>query len=238
MQSQAYSVRGGDYESPKFRIDVATPATLAGVRGTFTPPAYTQVLAYTHEVSGGDLEARAGTTAEIVFLFDRPTDAVKLLVQNQAAVALERLGPTEFRGTILFAASNAYRLETQQGSRPANTSVLYSLRVLPDLPPRLELTGLAGLDEVAIEARLPVTIRASDDLGLDQVGLFTRAAGQNFPRIADEGWIAVRVWPQTARPSFARSTHWRLSRSGWWRFSRGGCLRAAGTPIPLMRAAG
>lgn len=200
--SQTYAVRGRDYQSPTFRIEVASPAALTALRATLTPPAYTGGQPRTIEVAGGDLEALAGTTADAVFTFDQPTDAASLVVQGQPAVALERLSATEYRGGIAFTVSTSYRLETRRGSRPADPTGLYAVRVLPDLPPRLELTGLAGVTEPAFEATLPLAVRATDDIGLDQVGLFARPLGQPAANQPDDGWVPVQVWPVGGRTEF------------------------------------
>jgi len=213
-QSQSYCVRGGDYESPIYRIEVAAPASLTGLRVAFTPPHYTGIAPYTTEIAGGDLEARDGTTAQVDFIFDRPADAAKLLIQNQPPRDLERLGPTEFRGTIEFGASGGYQLETRQGDRPAHLSGLYSLRVLPDLPPRLELTGLAGIKEAALEAKLPISIRATDDIGLDTVGLFARISGQTPGAQPDDGWVAVKTWKAEGKAEFRQTLELAIEALG------------------------
>src|SRR5205823_1665053 len=80
------------------------------------------------------------------------------------------------------------------------------IRALPDLPPRLELTGLAGVTDPPLEAKIPVTARATDDYGLDQVGLFARPAGMPPGPQPDDGWVPVQVWAALGKPEF-RQTH-------------------------------
>lgn len=205
-QSMTYAVRGGDFTSPFYRIDVPTPSLLSLVRATYQYPAYTRLAEKTIESAGGDLEALQGTRVQITFVFDQPADEASLLVQQVAAkgqvaetperVLLTKVGSAEFSGEIVFAGVAGYQIETRQGSRPVHLSSPYSLRVLVDQEPKLELRGLERQSEALLEAVLPVQITATDDYGLEKVGLFfrrTTTRAQDKQRKGDE-WTAVEVW--------------------------------------------
>src|SRR5262249_49442392 len=91
-QSLTYTVQGGDYTTPVFRIDVPARAPLSLVRATYHHPTYTGRTATTTESAGGDLEALRGTRAELTFVLDHPVDRVTMLV--------ERLAPREDGRTL------------------------------------------------------------------------------------------------------------------------------------------
>src|SRR5262249_48871371 len=122
-QSLSYAVRGGDFTTPFYRIEVPTPPQLSLVRAVYHYPAYTNLAERKAESTGGDLEALTGTQAHVTFLFDQPADAAVLVLQRPArggqAALVERLdlnavSATEFIGDITFGAFTGYQIETRQ----------------------------------------------------------------------------------------------------------------------------
>lgn len=200
-RTMTYAVRGGDYTTAWYRIDVPAPAVLAAVRLDLQFPAYTNLPDKVITTAGGDLEALRGTRAKATFVLAQPADAAVLVLQRperRAAgsaapgteppgrpradaamqrVALERVSPNQFTGEIVFDEVLGYQLETCTGRQPVFTSPPYGLRVLPDEPPTLELAGLEQSAEAAADAVLPLRIAVSDDYGIDRVAVSFRRVG-------------------------------------------------------------
>jgi hypothetical protein len=208
-QDMDYAVRGGDFSTPYYNIEVPRHTGLSRVKATLEYPAYTGLDAKTSDSTGGDLEALQGTRAQVTFVFDLPVDQASLKLdrpasakQTRVALPLEKLGPREFRGDIIFDSVLGYRLETLQGERPAQLCGPYSLRVLKDQEPKLELTGLERRAEVQVDSVLPVQASAGDDYGLESVGLFFRKAG---PAGGAGAWQSVVVWPANRKTSLRQT---------------------------------
>jgi hypothetical protein len=210
-QSQTYAVRGGDFTSPFYRITVPRETTLRLLRATYRFPEYTRLPDRTVESAGGDLEALQGTRARVTFVFDRPADRAALLLDGPSAkkrrLELTRVNATEFRGDLVFQGVTGYTLETRQGQRPPHRSMAYALRVLTDQEPKLELSGLEQRGEVQLESVLPLKIAATDDYGLEKVGLFLRRPPLQETRPAGDadGWQALKVWPAGGRTALRQT---------------------------------
>jgi hypothetical protein len=206
-----YAVRGGDFTSRFFQVIVPQRASLARVRARYHYPAYTGLADKTVESTGGDLEALQGTRAQVTFRFDQPVDRVGLVL-SRPAVLRDKREPRpvhrqedgrEHTAEILFEDVLGYRLEIGQGDRPAERTAPFAIRVLKDQPPKLELVGLEQRMEVQPDSVLPLQIFASDDFGLEKVGLFFRRAvtaeGRSLGE--DETWKAVAEWPGQRKTS-------------------------------------
>jgi len=212
QRSLTYTVTGGDYTTPIFNIEVPVPPQVNLVRATMHLPEYTHLPPQKVEAHGGDMQALRGTRAEVHFVLDQPADTATLLLEDSAAkdapagtsreVPLTRVNPTEFSGEILFKEVAGYQVRVQRGKQAPGPSVRYGLRVVPDEPPQLTLTGLDRQTEAQLGSELPLKISATDDYGLIEVGLFARKiTGQAKARASDADWQAVAHWPQ---PNFNR----------------------------------
>jgi hypothetical protein len=211
-QTQEYAVQGGDFTSPYYRIEVPRTVGLSLVRVRYEYPDYTGLGPKTVESAGGDLEALQGTSARVTFVLDQPVDEATLMLERpvpggkantkrkSSRLELERLSPTEYRGTFVFQSVTGYRLETRQGKRPAERGSFHALRVLTDQEPKLELTGLEQRSEVQLDAVLPLQITARDDYGLVKVGLFLRRCRADEER-GGAGWRPLRVWKMGGKRS-------------------------------------
>ncbi len=214
QRSLTYAVTGGDFTTPVHTIEVPLPPQVNLVRATLQLPDYTRLAPQKIETSGGDLEALHGTRAALTFVLDQPADEAVLLLEgglvkgatNAAPrqLALRRLSPTEFSGELTFADVAAYQVRVQRGKQAPGPSLRYGLRVLPDQPPQLAVSGLDKQTEVQLGSVLPLKLTASDDYGLSEVGLFARkmttaaapAKGATNAPTADAEWHAVTGWPQ------------------------------------------
>jgi len=227
-QSLRYAVRGNDYTTPYYRIDVPLPSTLSLVRVNYRYPAYTDLPAKAVESAGGDLEALIGTTADVTFVFDEPTEEAALLLHMLGSpadssgsagaeptrrVPLQKRGPREFAGQIVFRDVTGYQLATRRGrQKQEHASGRFGLRMLADKEPTLELAGVKPHEDVHVESSLPLEARANDDYGLVTVGLFARRRAAATPEEAteqdaapaaqDDGWQAIEVWDAAKAVAF------------------------------------
>jgi hypothetical protein len=219
-QSLTYTVRGGDYTTPVYRIDVPARVRLSLVRSTVHHPDYTGRPVTTGERAGGDLEALRGSRAELTFVFDHHVSEAALFVERLPGtgdrdprtvirkVDLAGHEGSEFRGDLLFEDAVGYELEVRQGGRAPERLGPFAVRVLADQNPKLELSGLDPQAELSVDAAVPLRVRATDDVGLEKVGLFFRGAGDKAE------WKEVVVWPAGRQAEFARDHELLLAALG------------------------
>jgi hypothetical protein len=256
--SLTYTIQGGDYTTPVFRITVPAAVRLSLVRATFHYPEYTGRPPATEEHTGGDLEALRGTRAEVTFVFDHPVAEATLLVERGWAreratlattswglatlapfqhllptgpaatmllalhcvelpvrgtgtvtepVSLKQLQPAELQAAILFDDVFRYELEVKAADRRQRMGP-FAIRVLPDQAPRLELAGLEQQAELSADAAIPLRVHATDDIGLEKVGLFVRRPGEG------PGWKEIVVWQADRKPELIRTHELLLAALG------------------------
>ncbi|MEO8205274.1 MAG: hypothetical protein ABI615_03780 [Chthoniobacterales bacterium] len=197
QRSVSYSIKGGDFTSDTYLIDVPTPPQINLVRSSYHYPEYTKLPDQKIESAGGDMEALYGTKANLVFVLDQPADKATLLVEKVSTPAanvkkdgkdgkeatttssIERIemkksGTSEFAADIVFVDVLGYQIETQTGTQAVRKTVSYGLRVMADQAPSLTLTGIERKAEAQIGGSLNLKASAEDDYGLAQVALFYR----------------------------------------------------------------
>jgi len=212
QRSMTYAVRGGDFTSPTYRIEVPTPARLQQLEATYEFPAYTKLPPKT-VTTQGDLEALAGTRAALKFTLDQPLEKLRLLVRSgiasaePRAIELQQLSPTEYSGELRLVDVSEYAIEAQRPNRPSLVGPWYTIRVQADEPPRPSLTGLPANGEIAIDSAVSVQVDAADDIGLAQSGLFFRKTrGHSAETLTDDGWVSI----QSLAADNARQTNHRI----------------------------
>jgi hypothetical protein len=219
-QNMTYAVRGNDYTTRTYRVKVPMNASLARVRVTYRYPSYTGLEPRNAETRG-DLEGLQGTRAQVTFVFDQPVDSAVLVLESSAKKAgepqpLTQVSEKEFEGEIVLDNVVAYRLDTVQGERANPRSGAYPIRILKHPEPKLELTGIERRSEVQIDAVLTLAMSASDEYGLEQVGLFYRtqkngSAGASPSQVAspsqDDGWRPIEVWPVDKKKAFQKKDY-------------------------------
>src|SRR5262249_51824927 len=100
-----------------------------------------------------------------------------------------------------------YELEVVQGRRAPERLGPFAVRVLDDQDPKLELSGLDQQADLSVDSDVVLRARATDDVGLEKVGLFVRRAGE-------ANWKEVIVWPAGRATEFTRAHHLLLAALG------------------------
>lgn len=212
-QSFDYSVRGNDFTSPTYRVTTPTNASLVRIRVTYEYPAYTGQPAKDVEARSGDLEAIEGTTAKLAFTFDQPVDSASVVIERTERTMI--IPPTmaqsakEFVAEITLRDVLGYRVEFSQGDHGKRKSPAYAIRIIKDQEPKLELAGLERRGELQIESAPVLQIDASDDFGLEQVGLFYRRALTASAKTPppNDGWLPIEVWQTDKKTSFQKKIY-------------------------------
>ena len=199
--TRSYAIRGGDYVTPFYTISVPVPSGVRRFRVKYHYPAYTGLVPRTQEGSSGDVEAVVGSEAHFQLSVDTPAEALNLLFKEASSTNGEvvvrqpfvRVNPTEFTGQVTFERSRRYSVEIVQKGRPPTVSRSYALTALEDRPPDVQVLGISDGDALSEDAVQALTVTGHDDIGLREVGLFSRL------RDAEGGvWTPLKVWTLNA----------------------------------------
>lgn len=188
-----YTVRGGDFRTPVYRVVVPRSLGLVRLRAGLRFPAYTRRADETAE-STGDLTVLAGTEAKLTWTFDAPANQATLRTSFGADedVPLTPLdGPPsrDWTATRTLDRAGSYRvIVAGQSLGP------FAIRVQADQEPQFELPGAKLQAELAVDAVLPLRAIARDDIGLVEVGLFVRRLTDE-PESPAADWRELAVWP-------------------------------------------
>lgn len=196
-----YAVRGGDFTTPFYTIDVPIPSSISRFRVEYRYPSYSGQAPRVVESTSGDLEALAGSEALLDLTVNRPVEGLALLFKEASSTNGElvarqectRTGPASFSATVGFETTRRYQIEMQAAGQPPAVSRAYALTVQDDMLPEVQIIGLSDGDILPEDAVHPVRVVARDDLGLREAGIFSRLRG-------DKGgaWEALKVWKTEA----------------------------------------
>ncbi len=196
-RSTTYWVKGGDFSSPSYEIDIPTPPQINLVKVQYHYPEYTRMPDMKTESAGADLEALFNTRATLTFVLDQASDEAVMLLEKVVPpapvpkagetdkekpatapepsierIALKKNGPTEYTGDVTFNDVLGYQLETHQGKQTPRLSPKYALHIMADQAPSLTLTGMNKQNEAQVSTIYPLKAVAADDYGLVEVGIF------------------------------------------------------------------
>ncbi|MEX2026470.1 MAG: DUF4175 family protein, partial [Pirellulaceae bacterium] len=192
-----YRVAAGPYVTDTHRVAVRHPLSIEAVRVSLTPPAYTGLAPTV--VEEGNVQAAAGSRAEITITLDRPAQEARLTLapmrgrrvrtnedasEEQAqSITLAVAGRT-LTGQFELNQDVLYRVEgsAADGSRVRKNR--YRIRVREDRPPRIAIDEPSGETEVHSLAEMIMRARVNDDYGLARAGIvFQINNGQEYPLI-------------------------------------------------------
>ena len=192
--SMTYEVRGGDFATRPYLIKVPMPWQLQRAVAVYKFPAYTELPDRQGVATTGDLEALAGTEAEVTFELNQPADEAVMLLEPAGTepIALTKTGDATFTGSFTFAGVTGYRIQARTGEAEPVQTPGYTIRAVADQSPTLILTGLRHQAQVMIDAVEPLEISARDDYGLTDLGLFYR---HTVKGAGEESWQPIERWP-------------------------------------------
>lgn len=202
-QSMTYSLRGGDFRTPRYTIQVPTALQLQKLQASLTYPDYTDLETRQIESTSGDLEAPIGTDATLEFTLNQPLKEAWLRFDHEAVgdagrLTLSRAAPDRYTTAYTFDRSADYTFEARRADGERVRTRPGRLHAAADELPNVQLTGLEDDSEVMLDNVLNLSIRASDDFGLGQVALVWRPLGRAQDATsagADASdWRAIQKW--------------------------------------------
>ncbi|GIW72348.1 MAG: polyketide synthase [Planctomycetota bacterium] len=179
----SFYVRGGDYTSPRFEVQVRPRPQLEELRVWVEYPEYTGLADTPPErpLPDGNLKVPVGSVVRYEARASRPLVAAAVRFGNEAAVAVRAPAslardaggaPRLLAGSfaVLDSTSWAFDLTSTDGFR-SELAAQYALRVIPDRLPEVRLTEPARNKEVTPGAVVPLAAQLRDDYGLRAAAL-------------------------------------------------------------------
>lgn len=219
-RSLTYLVRGGDFTSPQYSIEIPEPLAIEGVRAVYQYPAYTGLADRAVESASGDIEALRGTKAALTFTFATDIDSAQLVLERTqpeantkdagkqsaqptaAPLDLTKRGARTFGAILTLDEEGSYKLVAAVGRRQ-ESSQRFSINVIEDQSPDLELTGVEPGATVLVDSVLPLTVSARDDFGLQAVALSRRSATTE----KSSSWREIKLWGLSPTKNELRASH-------------------------------
>ncbi len=205
-----FQIRGGDYLTDTYQVDIIQRPYIRTIAAHYEYPVYAGIPNRT--VASGQLNGLEGTRVRLEVETSMELEKALFVFEQEDPVemAMQR-GGTTFEHSFFLEQDGSYRIELyeQHGYREVRPE-LYDIRVIPDMPPEIEVLSPGRNVSATRRASVDIAFRVTDDYGLAEVQFLYQAEGDEEPRALDHtitGPIAQR-----GRSSEARFT-WDLQQS-------------------------
>jgi hypothetical protein len=167
-----YRVRLGDATSEIFEVRVVPPPHVVRTRARLHFPAYTKLP--DKEVDTLQLEVPEGTEVALELGCDKPLQAAAVVQEGGPATPM-RLDTGGRAARMTWTVKESFPFHFRWTERDHgfvyDGDVTYFIRVVPDMPPDIELVAPAEDDKATVEKKLAIHYRAADDYSIAQAAI-------------------------------------------------------------------
>ena len=167
-----YRVRVGDTATEVYEVRVVPAPHIVRTRARLHFPAYTRWP--DKEVDSLQLEVPEGTEVTLDLGCDKPLKAAALVMEG-GEVRQMRLGADAMTATFALAVKEStpfhFRWTERDHGFVYDGDVTYFIRVIPDMPPDIEIAAPTEDDKATVEKKLAVHYRANDDYGIAKAAI-------------------------------------------------------------------
>jgi hypothetical protein len=212
--SIVYYAEAAGYRSRHYRIDVVDRPIVRSLRVRLTFPSYTGLSPRYLDDNVGDVSALAGTRVTLEVGLSKELRRAALVFSDSTELPLT---VDELRGQASFVlrkdASYHVALEDENGIVNANP-IEYSLSVLPDLGPTVDIIEPGRNRNLDESMRLPLLVRIADDYGFSKMVLRYRLTASRYEKPQEEySSIAVPL-PSQREKEMEVAWIWNLTSLG------------------------
>ena len=171
-----YRLQIGDSQTQLYKVAVYEKPTVAEVEAAYEFPAYLQRAPEIIKQNQGDLEAPQFTRAELRIHPSAPIARGHLMLEGQSIEGQVTDDGKTLVAQLLLKDTTSYTIHLfTAGGHTDPQPRVNQVKVMADAPPVVQLVEPARETSVALGARPNIVVRASDDYGLGQVRIETRA---------------------------------------------------------------
>lgn len=169
LSSFRYQAFSGEGRSPLYAIRVVDPPDVKSLKLRLVPPEYSGLQGETRE--GGNFEALLGTAVGFEVEATKEVRDGRVVLGEKNEILLQARG-SWLKGTLLVFGPGNYHilLRDEHGFENANPAQ-YSIRVIPDRSPEVEIVSPAKDLEVTGQEIIPLVYQVRDDFGLTTIKL-------------------------------------------------------------------
>ncbi|MBI4604655.1 MAG: hypothetical protein HY721_22055 [Planctomycetes bacterium] len=186
-----YRVEAGDAWSEEFEVRIARPPEIRSLDVTVRSPEYTGLPPRVEKGSSGSLEVLRGSEVTLEAIATRRVGSGSLVTRDGGAFELQGLPGERFTAKLLIEKDVEYGFVLAEGAgggpaagTPPETTFTRRIAALPDEAPLCEVLQPGKDLEVSGGEGVPVTVRASDDVGLREASLLATLEAQGVARRA------------------------------------------------------
>ena len=171
-----YYVAAGPLVSPHYKVRVVDLPSVKQINVTYHYPQWTGLKPVTEEHSG-DLRAIEGTDAQIELQMDRPLKDGSLTLDGGQTITLTGGTNNVYQGSIHMEKDGAYHVAATDEGQAVRLSEDYFIATDKAQPPQVAIGRPTGDYRASPIEEVTVSVKASDDFGLNDVHLHYAANG-------------------------------------------------------------
>ncbi|HTV54121.1 MAG TPA: hypothetical protein VMI06_04320 [Terriglobia bacterium] len=165
-----YYVQAGRVQSRNYKIHVLDLPSIKQMLVTYHYPSWTGLKNAVQD-RGGDLRAVKGTAVDIAISTDRPMRGGDLVLNSGQKIALSGGEGNTYRGAIAIEKDGGYHVAAVDQGQLVRLSDDFLIEASKLNPPEVSITRLGRDYQASPIEEVTVSVRASDDYGLNGVNL-------------------------------------------------------------------
>ncbi len=190
--SMTYYAKALGYNSKEFAVKVVDRPFVRNMRVKLTFPGYAGLPERYLDDNSGDVTALKGTRISYELTLNKEVKTAAIVMQDSAEIPVSLSGASG-KASIRLMQNGSYHIELadEAGIRSVNP-ITYSLNVVPDMAPAIELLEPNTTTELDERMRVPVVARISDDFGFSRLELHYRLAASRYEQ-AQKEYQTIRI---------------------------------------------
>lgn len=212
-QTVTYAVTAGTVSSERYTITVTDRPFVRTLSVALAPPAYSGLKREDLDENIGDMLILPGTLVEWSIIPSKPVAAASVVMNNGQTVKLKNNGE-EWKGSFapLRASSYVVALQDQEGNGNRNV-IEYSIRLLTDEHPMVEIVAPGKNIDVTEAMELPMRFSMTDDFGVSTLSIRYRLKQSNYGAGTEE-WKSLPLFTGGNTKERTIEYRWDLSPLG------------------------
>lgn len=209
-----YYVEADGFRSREFTVRVVDRPLVRRMRVLLTFPSYTRLPARVLDDNSGDITALAGTMASFECVLNKDVAEAAVVFGDSHRVVLTH-GDLMANGSFRLLRDGTYHIDLKDAAGIRNVDpVRYSIQIVPDLHPTIEIVEPDAQTDLDEALRLPIRARIGDDFGFTRLLLHYRLAASKYEQAADAYTTMSIPLPAGSGKEAEVSYIWNLSTLG------------------------
>lgn len=186
-----YFVSAEGIESKKYKIEVIDRPIIQGLSLKIITPAYSG-LPVVEQSDNGNITGLTGSSVNISVLSSKLLSSAKIIFGDSTSIPLT-FSDKNGSGRFTLRKDNSYWLSLLDEDKNENLSpITYSIKVLSDLPPSIDLISPNRNVNLTDDQRLPISVKIADDYGFSKLVINYRLSASRY-ELPQENFTSVEI---------------------------------------------